>query len=305
MPYPCDSHSHPSRRFARGARWLSILVAAVSAGGEDVAARPQPPSHAGGVPAFTAPSRKALLAVAQTSRIKEFCVNEGESVDVGCTIAVFDDDVQRARVEVARLKAESTLEVEMAAVRAQHAQEAFDRLNTLAGGSVSAFELLTARTTLETARLEHLLAQRNLDESRRDYALQVCMLDGLRLTSPFAGVIAERQKEVGEAAESRESVVTLVQLDPLLVAVDCPIELSHEARAGERFAVRAVESRWGTRVGTVVFVSPVADAASQTRKIKLSVSNGDRGWIAGMKVVVDFESPASEAAMAAEAAGAP
>ena len=46
-------------------------------------------------------------------------------------------------------------------------------------------------------------------------------------------------------------------------------------------------------MGEVLLASRIADGASQTFKVKLSVGNADLGWIAGMKVVVEFKDGAN------------
>ena len=82
--------------------------------------------------------------------------------------------------------------------------------------------------------------------------------------------------------------MTLVQLDTLRVLVDCPLALEQSVLLGDAVSVRLGETPGEQRVGTVVLVSRVADGASQTFRIKLTVDNADGAWVAGAKVSVVF-----------------
>jgi hypothetical protein len=103
--------------------------------------------------------------------------------------------------------------------------------------------------------------------------------------------VAEHLKEVGEAVEEREGLVTFVQLSPLLVTLDCPVALAGRLSAGRCFEVRPADPQWPVRVATVRHVSRVADPASQTLKVELVVPNDDARWISGIKVRVDVSKP--------------
>ena len=80
----------------------------------------------------------------------------------------------------------------------------------------------------------------------------------------------------------------LCQLDPLHVTVDCPLSLAPVVQVGDQARVRPADRAWAPRPGTVILAHRVADGASQTFKIKLSVDNKDAGWMSGMKVTVEF-----------------
>jgi len=57
--------------------------------------------------------------------------------------------------------------------------------------------------------------------------------------------------------------------------------------------VTPLDHAWPAQPGTVTFVSPVIHTASQTFQVRLSVSNADDIWLAGMKVSVNFAAPLS------------
>ena len=114
------------------------------------------------------------------------------------------------------------------------------------------------------------------------------ILREFRLRAPFSGYVTRHLKQVGETVDQLEGIVTLVQLDPLRVLVDCPLAMEQSVFLGDAVSIRLGEAPGEQRVGTVVLVSRVADGASQTFRIKLTVDNADGAWVAGAKVSVVF-----------------
>ena len=114
-------------------------------------------------------------------------------------------------------------------------------------------------------------------------------MDELSLEAPFRGYISERLKEVGDTVEEREAILTVVQLDPLVVELDCALGDTPRLRAGQRVRIAPLDVSQAARVGEVYFVSKVADPASQTFKVKIWVPNADNSWAAGVRVAVDLE----------------
>jgi RND family efflux transporter MFP subunit len=248
---------------------------------------PGAPGACDPLPGFVAPFRTATLGVALTGRITRLPVDEGQTVRAGELLFGLADEVQQVRADAARLKAESDLEVELARVRMEHAEHEFQRTTKLRGDSLaSSKELADARSGAETARIEHALALRQREESRLDWALQERLLDQLSTRAPFDGYVSKRLKQLGETVEVGEGVIKLVQLDPLIVVLDCHLTFAHMIHQGDRLRVQPADSQWSAREGTVVFACAAADAASQMIRMKLLVANADGDWIGGMKVYI-------------------
>jgi multidrug resistance efflux pump len=90
------------------------------------------------------------------------------------------------------------------------------------------------------------------------------VLKEFRLFAPFDGYVFEHLKHAGETVNELEGIVTLVQLNPLKVVVDCPVALAASVAVGDRFRVAPVDRRLSPRVGTVMLTSRTADGGSQT-----------------------------------------
>ena len=233
------------------------------------------------------PRQSVTLGPVSAGRIARLLVEEGQVVRQGDLVASLDDRVQKARVTVARIKAESTVDRDLARVRWEAAKREYDRLAKL-GEHASSKELKEARTEVDLTHLEYQSALKGHELAQEQLMLEELRLDELRIHAPFTGYVTGLEKRVGETVDEREGVIAMIQLDELDVCLDCPLALASKIRAGSAWDVLPVDDRWPRRVGKAVYVSHVADPASQTFKVKLRVSNDKTQWVTGLKVRVDF-----------------
>ena len=282
---PCQA----TGRTCRLALTLSIVAASLAIPSAAQADQPSATAEHRSIIGITGPQREATLAAVQPGRIARIAAPEGSVVEEGSLVFALEDGVQQARVEMAKSAAESTLEVELAEAKWERAQRDLDRLVRLHGSeSASSKELNDARSDARIARLEHELAKFAHDQAALAFRREREALDQYYARAPFTGYVVEHLKHDGESVEESEGVVRLVQVDPLQVLVDCPLALAPFVRTGERIHVRPFDADCDARWGTVVLASRVADGASQTFKVKLTVPNGDAAWMSGLKVVVEF-----------------
>lgn len=236
---------------------------------------------------ITTPFREVTLAAVHPGRIARIQAEEGTFVAAGDTIFELVDDMQRARTAMAKGKADSTLPVELAQAVWDRDRHRLDRLVRLHGDSnASSKELDDARSAEAIARIEYALAKFEQTQAQLAYEREKAFLDEYRAIAPFGGYVVEHLSRIGETVDESEGVVKLVQLDPLLVSLDCPVAAALSLSPGDRVRVRPADGRWTPRLGTVVVASRVADGASQTFKVKLTVPNADGEWMSGLKVSV-------------------
>ncbi len=274
----------------RGAAWSAALLLGLLAGaGEEAPPRPGVPAVSEPLAGFTAPAQTVTLAALTTGRIAEITVAEGAYIPAGAVAVRLDTTVQERRVALAAAQAESTLELQLAEVRLAKARRESERLQSLAtSAAITVQELEDAAADLRAAELELEAARFRHAQAQRELALQQALLDELILRAPLSGYVVERRREVGDTVEEREGVLTLVQLDPLEVVLSCPLAVAGALRVGAT-AVVTPAAGGASRAATVVFVSPVVDAASQTCRVKLHVPNPRADWKAGVRVTVTFE----------------
>jgi RND family efflux transporter MFP subunit len=264
--------------------WLPITTQAKD--------QPTDSSGADGLRGITVPHRTATLAAERPSPISRIAVVEGQFVATGDLLATLDDAAQRIRIDMARAEAESTLRIDLARTKQQRARNDLEHYTRLSSGNhASGRELTEAKLNAEAARLEYELAQFEHRQLEREYARQQQLLELLRVRAPFDGYIAKVHKQIGETVDELEGLITVVELDPLEVWLDCPVRWAGRVQPGDLVTVRPLDKQWAPRVGEVILTHRVADAASQTFKIKITVANNDAAWMSGLKVVVDLDAP--------------
>ncbi len=265
-------------------RTLSVLLwSSVIAIG---AAAELPSSEGQTLTGFTAPSRHTNLGAARQARVTEMNVAEGGFVEAGGVVASLARDTQKARVEYARIKAESSVGSRTAKVKLEEAERELERLRTLRESRLTSIdELLDADRAVSIAKLELEKALISGAMNRAQYQIELRILNDHVIRAPFDGLVASHIQKVGEVVDEGEGVVSLVQLNPLAVWIDWPINRACTVEGAE-FVVQCARKPESQRVGRVAFISKIADPASQTCRVKLLVDNEDLSWFSGERVNV-------------------
>ena len=93
---------------------------------------------------------------------------------------------------------------------------------------------------------------------------------------PFSGVIVERLRNTGEWVEAGESVLRIIRMDVLSVEGYVSAQLVKPGFRGHKVVVACGDSGNVRKIeGTLVFVSPEIDAASQEVLVRAEIMNPD------------------------------
>lgn len=250
---------------------------------------------------MTAPFETATLAAVQPSLIASIAAPEGGVVRRGDIVVQLDERVQAARAEMAKANAETDLNIDHARARWDRARRDLERLQKLHGSEfASSKEMSDALAEEQIAHVEYDLAHFNQSLAVLAYRREAASLEDFRLRAPFDGYVVAHLKRPGESVNELEGVMTLAQLNPLKVILDCPIESIATIATGQKFWIKPADEHLAPRLGTVLLASRVADGGSQTFRVKLTVENADAAWPAGLKVSVNLTEPV----VAAGSAGA-
>lgn len=240
------------------------------------------------LPGFAEPSAQSVLASDRTAVVTAIHAEEGSMVKAGALLAQLDHEVQKLRVKVAEHNALATYAISLARLNVATAQRELERLREM-GGAASLREIDDAKDELQAAELELEEAEFDRRQAELDAALQRALLEEYSIRAPFDGQVLEFEKHIGEVAEEGGSIVTLVQLDPLEVRIDCPLSRAMAMSVGERALVSPIDPSLEPRAGTVTFISASADAGSQTVRVHIDVPNPDWTWPGGLRVNVALD----------------
>ena len=164
-----------------------------------------------------------LSSPIETTLIDMF-VDSGDDIKKGQALALLENTVEIAKVELAKRQALSWSEIENSRVQLQYAERNLKRIENLyKKNSVSLFEKDKASTEVLLAKIELIkakekknLARLGLERAKAELALRT-------VKSPIDGFVVDIYTKAGESVSGR-TIMKLAQIDPLRVEVIAPTE---------------------------------------------------------------------------------
>lgn len=283
----------------RGLCLLAIL--AVSHGvASDAPADKAPVSVLG----YLEPYRTISMNPAESGVIETINVSEGETVKKGQPLLNLNIRVLEAQLEIAKIQAESTAAIELAAADLSVTRERHEKLIELKrSGNAHSSELARAEADLKKAGAQLNLANEEKTMARFRVAEIEGMIEQRILRSPIDGVVLEINREVAESATSPQEgqqnrpLVKLAQIDRLRIIFHAPAGKAAALVAGKTLGVRVLggnslapdrESDGIETVGTLEFVSPSIDPATETIRARLVIENSSGQLKSGSHALVQI-----------------
>jgi membrane fusion protein (multidrug efflux system) len=159
-----------------------------------------------------------------------------------------------------------------------------------------------SKVTLDRARQQlaaQAISKANYDSAEADYkarraavAQQKVVVDKKQLRAPFAGRVGIITLSPGAYLSAGTAVVTLQQLDPLLVDFSVPQSELGRLKVGQRVNLTLDAYPGRTFTAKLSAISPKVDPNTRNVQVEASVPNHDNGLTPGMfaKVAVDVGS---------------
>lgn len=242
-----------------------------------VIARPDPESAGFSLPGTLVPRVESPLAFRVPGRIVRRLTDVGATVAQGDTLARLDDTTYKLAVQEAQaalIQAKATREqVRRDVMR----NRALARTGAIAGRE---FEALEIRHT--QAKAEVQAARSRLERARHD-------LDHATLTAPSAGAIAAVLAEEGQVVAAGTPVLRLARGGEQEVQIDVPESRIAEISRSGTATVRLLTLPDVVLSGTVREVASVADAATHTYRVRLSLQELPEKARLGMTASVRFQ----------------
>ena len=234
------------------------------------------------------PSNVADLGSNARGVIAHTVVDRNDFVKQGDVIAVIDEEVERAMVELASKQASNMSEIELAKVNLTYAQREQERAEkAFKDNAFSIHDLDVAKVQTEQAKIKllqakekQLLAENKLKEVKARLAHKT-------IRAPFPGVVMERFKTVGEYIDD-DPIVRLAQLDPLHVELIVSAEKKSKIKVDMQAKVCSDRNNGSGWIVSVVQVDEVIDAASSTFGVRLLLPNPEYKIPAGLRCDLKF-----------------
>lgn len=215
----------------------------------------------------TEADRVVDIAAEVSGRVVELLHAKGQWVEAGELLVRLDRRDREAALEEAR----ATLE------QRRIEYEAASRLGER--GFQAETRVAEARATLESARYQLKRAEVALSQSD--------------LFAPFSGVLEAQHVELGSFVDVGELVLTIVDLDPIVVVTDVPEASISRLAVGDAAEIRIVDDNAHT--GRVRFVARRANEQTRTFRVEIAVANPASAIPAGISTEVSIASSTVEA----------
>lgn len=220
--------------------------------------------------------------------IEELGADRSDVIKKGAVIARLESGVERATLTLSRVRAGLTTAIEFRVENAAFEQRTWERNQALyKQSSISEQELDKLETEARLAGLQVRQEQDNKRIAELEFLRARAALDRRVIHNPVDRVVMERFKSVGEYVED-DAIMRIAQLDPLYVEAIVPVEYLGQIHAGMVAEVIPAVSGQPTRSATVTRVDRVADAASSTFGVRLSLPNPDYQVPGGLRCRLTF-----------------
>jgi RND family efflux transporter MFP subunit len=248
-----------------------------------------------GIKAVTRPSRDATMGFPFPTSVAEVLAQDGQRVAQGALLVRADDTAAVAALEIGRLRAESTLDVDIQVAAMQLAGVEYEAMQlAFQGGGGSNIELERARLQRDTSKIQLEAAKQRDVEADSQLAQLQARVTEHRLSAPFNGTVDTVLVDVGDSVRDTDPVVRVVAVDPLLVDVATPTEQSLSLMPGDpAWVLVRIGAEPRILSAVIVGISPVADSVTGARRVRVEVSNPSE-VPAGLTAFVRFAPPQGE-----------
>lgn len=221
--------------------------------------------------------------------VESISVDRGQLVAKDQVLVKLDSGVEEAAVAAARSRASASAALKASSVSVEFAQRRRDRLETLyMDKAVSMDQMDEISTETDLTRLQMQQAQENQRIAELELRQSIEVLQRHTIRSPIDGVVVQRFLSPGESTED-QPILRIAQIDPLRVEVIVPVANFGLIEVGQQAIVSPEAPKQGDYPATVTIVDRVADAASGTFRVRLTMPNSDFALPSGLNCRVRFE----------------
>ena len=224
------------------------------------------------------PFQDAKVGAPSSGIVVTVNAREGQFVTKGQVVFELDSDLESLEVERRKTIADSMVEITAARTRVETLKVDLEGTRTLAEStrSVSMEDLRKKELEFKLAEAELQRLEVTKKREQVEYRIADAQLRRRFVAAPFDGVIVQRLLEVGESCNQQQPLFRIVDVGKCRLVVHMEKAQSLKLKAGNGVTVRVHEIGGAFNVrGTVEFVSPLVDASSGLREVKVLFDNPD------------------------------
>jgi RND family efflux transporter MFP subunit len=221
-------------------------------------------------------NREATISTKIQGKVARVLIKMGDLVATGQTLIQLDQD------ELLNQNRQAKATLSQTQAKFKQARSNFERFRKLhEEQAISQQEFDQSRTNLDVAENEVQQAQANL-------AYNQDHLNATQITAPFSGYIGLLDVTQGEVVSPGSPLLTVADLTQVFVTMNLSDSYIGRVQKGQSIQFTFTAYPGETFRGTVRQISPMADPATQTFPVKVSLANAARKLKAGMLAEVKF-----------------
>lgn len=246
---------------------------------------------------YVVAQRKAAVSSKATGRLNKLYVEEGKRVKSGDVIGVLENEDLRATLEETRAALKVAKgNLNNAEAELHDASLNFDRQKALReSGSVSQQSFDSAEARYKKALASEISARFGVDRTEASIRAAEVNLEYSYIRAPFDGVILTKNADVGEVVapfgaslNAKAAVVSMADMDSLMVEVDVAESSLEKVKAGSAAEIRLDAYPEDRFPGTVHMIVPTADRSKATVMTKVKFNRLDPKVLPEMSAKVAF-----------------
>ena len=250
---------------------------------QGVPATQSPPSWRPLLGCVIEPDQAAEVGSPVVGVVASLHIERGARVKRGQVLARLRSNVERASVEVARVRTEADAELRAATANLDFLRQKRQRAEDLVAVN------FVSKQALEQALADESLAVERLAQAHeqqrvwgRELKLANAQLQMRTIRAPFDGVIVNRYVAVGERIED-EPLFRIIKTHPLRVEVVAPSTMFGTVSMGTAVSVTPELPNAPALLAKVVLVDSVIDGASNTFRLRATLPNPDGALPSGLR----------------------
>jgi multidrug efflux pump subunit AcrA (membrane-fusion protein) len=272
-------------------RWVAVATLATFALASAPAPAQSQSPRSNEVGGITHPSQERKLSFSTPGVVAQAPLKEGDVVKNGQVILVQDEEIDKKELERLDLTAHSQARIEAAEADLAVKKAELKRKEEAGPGGFNEAEMDVARNDVILREKQLQVAKEDQQEAKIKAEQAAHKVKKLSLASPIDGIVEHIVTNVGEWADpqSRDGAVVVVKNDPLFLEVrELKSSQAAQLKMGQKLQVRYADDadkpeNW--QEAEVFYFSAVSDAPSDTRLVKLRLSNPS-GRPAGLWMLV-------------------
>jgi len=258
---------------------------------------------------YVVPRRQATVSSKVTGKVVELRFEEGQAIAAGAVLARLDSSNAKAELALSEAQVEaarsSLAELKVQLTEAERRLRRSEEL--VARQLVSQAETDDLRSAVDSLQARITSAEQNVTVSERRLDVARQALDDTTVRAPFAGIITEKNAQVGEmisplatgGAGTRTGIGTLVDMDSLEIEVDVNENFINRVQADQRVSAKLNAYPDWEIPAHVIAVIPTADRSKATVTVRIAFDERDPRILPEMGVRVAFQQQAAAAQQAA------